>query len=204
MMRNTKPPHPNPLPRIGGKGTGLEHNTNTDHRIVHRVPPSLLPFPEGEGGRRPDVGVRRAGLNSTMKTLSPLTLTLSPESGERGQDRRGSVTVLALVTLLIVSTLLAQYTRRVLMERRQYRQEILHQQAEKLAEAGLQLAEDSRSNDPAWTGVTWNLQPGEIHQTNSADVAIQVQDDICTVTVRYPTNNNSFLCKVTRTRKLTP
>ena len=134
---------------------------------------------------------------------NPLTLALSPESGERGQDRRGSVTVLALVTLLILSALLAQYTRRVLMERRQFRQEILHQQTEKLADAGLQLAEDSRQKDAAWTGVTWNLPPGEIHQTNSAEVVIRMQDDTCTVVARYPANID-IPFQVTRTRKLKP
>ncbi len=130
-------------------------------------------------------------------------LTLAPESGERGQARRGSVTVLALVTLLILSALLAQYTRRVLMERRQFRQEILHQQAEKLADAGLQVAQDSREKNAAWTGITWNLPPGEIHQTNSAEVVIRMQDDTCTVVARYPANFDIPL-QVTRIRKITP
>ena len=111
--------------------------------------------------------------------------------------------MLALVTLLILSALLAQYTRRVLMERRQLRQEILHQQTVKLADAGLQLAEDSRQKDATWTGITWNLPPGEIHQTNSAEVVIRMQDDICTVVARYPANID-IPFQVTRTRKIKP
>ena len=141
----------------------------------NRFPPSLLPLPGGEGDRRPDEGVRR----------------------------RGSVTIVALVTLLILSALLAQYTRRVLMERRQFRQEILHQQAEKLADAGMQHAEDSRKQDPAWQGLTWNLPVGTIHQTNSAEVVIRMQDDTCTVVARYPANND-IPYQVTRTRKMKP
>ena len=100
-----------------------------------------------------------------------------------------------------LSALLAQFTRRVLTDRRQFRQEILHQQAEKLADAGLQLANDARQKDPAWTGVTWNLAPGEIHQTNSAEVVIQMQDDTCTVVARYPANID-IPFQVTRTRKI--
>ena len=122
----------------------------------------------------------------------------------RPSKRRGSVTVVALVVLVILAGLVGQHVRRVLMERRQFRQETLNLQAEKLADAGMSMAILARKKDAAWRGVTWNLPSGVIHQTNSADVAIQVQDDICTVTVRYPTNNNIFFCKVTRTRKLTP
>ena len=122
----------------------------------------------------------------------------------RPSKRRGSVTVVALVVLVILAGLVGQHVRRVLMERRQFRQEILQLQAEKLADAGMDLAISARKKDAAWHGVTWNLPSGVIHQTNSADVAIQVQEGICTVTVRYPTNNNIFFCKVSRTRKLTP
>ena len=122
----------------------------------------------------------------------------------RPSKRRGSVTVVALVVLVILAGLVGQHVRRVLMERRQFRQETLNLQAEKLADAGMSMAILARKKDAAWRGVTWNLPSGVIHQTNSADVAIQVQEGICTVTVRYPTNNNIFFCKVSRTRKLTP
>ena len=83
------------------------------------------------------------------------------------------------------------------------RKEIEHLQTAKLADAGLLLAEKSKLKDPAWTGLTWNLPPGSIHQTNSAEVVISVQEDFCTVIARYP-GNADIPFQVTRTRKLTP
>ena len=117
--------------------------------------------------------------------------------------RRGAASIVAIAVLVILAGIMAQQTRRVLMERRQMRNETAYLQAEKLADAGLLLAENSRFKDPAWTGLTWNLPPGSIHQTNSAEVVIAVQDDSCTVVARYPANAD-IPFQVTRTRKLTP
>ena len=89
------------------------------------------------------------------------------------------------------------------MERRQMRNEVDYMQTEKLAEAGLLLAQSAKAKDPAWSGVTWNLQPGSIHQTNSAEVVITLQEESCTVIARYPTNAE-IPFQVTRTRKLAP
>jgi type II secretory pathway component PulK len=118
-------------------------------------------------------------------------------------NRRGAVTVVALLVLLVLSGMIGQYVRRVVMERRQFRQETLHQQAEKLADAGLLVAISARQKDPAWAGFQWELPAGEIHQTNSGEVVIRMQGEICTVVARYPTNS-SLPFQVTRTRKLTP
>ena len=117
--------------------------------------------------------------------------------------RRGAATIVAIAVLAILAGIMAQQTRRVLMERRQMRKEIEHLQTEKLADAGLLLAEKSKLKDPAWTGLTWNLPPGSIHQTNSAEVVISVQEDFCTVLARYPVNAD-IPFQVTRIRKLTP
>ena len=117
--------------------------------------------------------------------------------------RRGAASIVAIAVLVILAGIMAQQTRRVLMERRQMRNETAYLQAEKLADAGVLLAENSRFKDPAWTGLTWNLPPGSIHQTNSAEVVIAVQDDSCTVVARYPANAD-IPFQVTRTRKLTP
>jgi len=117
--------------------------------------------------------------------------------------RRGAATIVAIAVLAILAGIMTQQTRRVLMERRQMRNEIAYLQTEKLAEAGLVLAEKSKLKDPAWTGLTWNLPPGSIHQTNSAEVVITVQGDSCTVVASYPANAD-IPFQVTRTRKLTP
>ena len=117
--------------------------------------------------------------------------------------RRGAVTVVALVVLVILAAMLAQHVRRVVSDRRQFRQDTLHMQAEKLAEAGLLMATSARQKDPAWSGFTWDLPAGTIHQTNTAEVTIQMQDEVCTVVARYPANSN-IPFKVTHIRKLTP
>ena len=137
------------------------------------------------------------------RLITPAARSTSRQSRLTKNDRRGSVTVFALVTLLIVSALLAQFARRVLMERRQLRQEILHLQAEKLADAGWRLAQESRSKDASWNGITWIVPPGEIHQTNSAEVIITIQEDTCTVVARYPSNID-IPFQVTRIEKVEP
>lgn len=123
--------------------------------------------------------------------------------GSSCTSRRGAVTIVALVVLLVLSGMIGQYVRRVVMERRQFRQETLHQQAEKLADAGLLMATAAIQKDPAWSGFRWELPAGEIHQTNSGEVVIHMQGEICTVVARYPTNS-TLPFQVTRTRKLTP
>jgi len=117
--------------------------------------------------------------------------------------RRGAASIVAIAVLVILSGIMAQQVRRVLMERRQMRNEVAYLQTEKLADAGLMLAKKSKFKDPAWMGFTWNLPPGSIHQTNSAEVVITVQEDSCTVVARYPTNAE-IPFQVTRTRKLAP
>lgn len=118
-------------------------------------------------------------------------------------SRRGAATIVALAVLAIFAGIMAQQTRRVLMERRQMRDEVAFLQTEKLADAGMLLAQKSKADDPAWTGLTWNLPAGVVHQTNSAVVVITVQEDSCTVVARYP-SNAEIPFQVTRTRKLTP
>ena len=131
---------------------------------------------------------------STITSTDPIRVTA---------PRRGAASIVAIAVLVILAGIMAQQVRRVLMERRQMRNEVAYLQTEKLVDAGLTLAQKSKSKDPAWMGLTWNLPPGSIHQTNSAEVVITVQDDSCTVVARYPANAE-IPFQVTRTRKLTP
>ncbi|MEJ7595696.1 MAG: hypothetical protein WKF77_29650 [Planctomycetaceae bacterium] len=117
--------------------------------------------------------------------------------------RRGAASVVAIAVLVILAGIMAQQVRRVLMERRQMRNEVAYLQTEKLAEAGMMLAQKLKSSDPAWAGLTWNLPPGSIHQTNTAEVVITVQDDSCSVIARYPVNAE-IPFHDTRTRKFAP
>ena len=128
---------------------------------------------------------------------------MDERTSHRKHARPGAASIVAIAVLVILAGIMAQQTRRVVMERRQMRNEVAYLQAEKLAEAGMLLAQTSKTKDPAWSGTTWNLQPGSIHQTNSAEVVITVQEELCTVVARYPTNAE-IPFQVTRTRKLAP
>jgi hypothetical protein len=149
------------------------------------------------GGERKNDGLKRPsyGRGLTNKRLM--------SSGMAGPSRRGAVTIVALVVLMILAGLIAQQVSRALSDRRHSRQQVLHMQTEKLAAAGLDLAATSHAADPTWTGMTWKIPAGSIHQTNTAEVTIKGQDGTCTVVSRYPANNE-IPYQVTRTRKLTP
>ena len=151
----------------------------------------ITPLQGFHNSRRPSPGAMPQAFTSRRVATHPTAI------------RRGAASIVAIAVLVILAGIMAQQTRRVLMERRQMRNETAYLQAEKLADAGVLLAENSRFKDPAWTGLTWNLPPGSIHQTNSAEVVIAVQDDSCTVVARYPANAD-IPFQVTRTRKLTP
>ena len=127
-----------------------------------------------------------------------------PGITQRGTvPRGGAASIVAIAVLVVLAGIMAQQVRRVLMERRQLRNEVSHMQAVKLADAGLMLAAYARAEDPQWDGMTWTLPPGTIHHANSAEVAISVQDQTCTVVARYPANAE-IPFRVTRTRKLSP
>jgi type II secretory pathway component PulK len=138
-----------------------------------------------------------------MKRLSPRHSFHEQMQHSATPRRRGAVTIVAMVVLMILAGLIAQQVSRALSDRRHSRQQVLHLQAEKLADAGLSLAATSYAADRAWTGTTWEIPVGSIHQTNSAEVTIRVQEGNCTVVARYPANTE-IPFQVTRTRKLTP
>ncbi len=141
-------------------------------------------------------------LRSTNMKLEASSINLTPPI-HVATARRGAASIVAIAVLVILAGIMAQQVRRVLMERRQMRNEVAYLQTEKLAEAGIMLAQKSKSKDPAWMGLTWNLPPGSIHQTNSAEVVITVNGDSCSVIARYPVNAE-IPFQVTRTRKLAP
>ena len=144
----------------------------------------------------------RVHLRNTNMKLNASSITSAPPI-HVATARRGAASIVAIAVLVILAGIMAQQVRRVLMERRQMRNEVAYLQTEKLAEAGIMLAQKSKSKDPAWMGLTWNLPPGSIHQTNSAEVVITVNGDSCSVIARYPVNAE-IPFQVTRTRKLAP
>lgn len=112
--------------------------------------------------------------------------------------RRGIVSVVVLIVLMLITTMIAQYARRALGDRRQTRLEMQHQQTIQLAEAGLRRALAKVAADAEFQSETWQVPAGVIHQTNIGSVEISVQDGQATVVARYPVNVD-HPAKVTKT-----
>lgn len=120
----------------------------------------------------------------------------------RPATRHAAISVMVMIVLLLLSSLVLLQVRRVLTDRRQSRQEMLSLQAQHLAEAGLMRASMSRLRTPDYPGEVWEIPSGIIHQTNSATVVIETDDDnTCRVVARYPANSETPV-QVTRSRRL--
>jgi type II secretory pathway component PulK len=115
-------------------------------------------------------------------------LSLRRSDRNRFAERRGAVTVLVLLVILIGSVMLTQLVRRTLLDGRQASSNLLQLQTQELAAAAVLRAQQSWRDSPDWTGETWKLPPGQIHQTNEGEVVIKVVDNVATVTARYPVN----------------
>lgn len=109
---------------------------------------------------------------------------------------------MALAVLVVISLLVAQYLRRTMEDRRFSRSEIERNQAESLAEAGLQIAKSSLKKDPAWSGIQWELPKGTISKTKFGRVTISVTDGICTVNAVFPAETPTPV-QITRRRNIT-
>ena len=115
--------------------------------------------------------------------------------------RRAVVTVMVLVVLLLLSALVIEFVRRAVSDRRQMRQELAYQQTIQLADAGVAKLRQKIATDDAYSGETWELPAGDIHQKNTASVTISINDDTATVAALYP-SNAEVPFKVTRTVRL--
>ncbi|MEZ6058775.1 MAG: hypothetical protein R3C19_00265 [Planctomycetaceae bacterium] len=103
--------------------------------------------------------------------------------------RRGAITAMVLVLLLLTSLLVAQYVRRAVADRRQMKQELQYVQTQQLAGAGVRRATAAMLRGD-YNGETWTIPAGVIHQTNTATVLIRVDDSFATVVARYPSNED--------------
>ena len=124
-----------------------------------------------------------------------------PHSGSSQPNRRAVITVLVLVVLLLMSLMVAQFIRRAVGDRRQMRNELMHQQTIQLAIAAENRTQRKLASDASFKGETWEIPAGVIHQTHSAQVVINVEDDSATIIARYPINSDLPI-QVTKTIRL--
>jgi len=111
--------------------------------------------------------------------------------------RHGGVIVIVLVVLMIMTAMVGQYARRVIQDRREVGQDLLHRQTLELVNCGVQRLKQQREADPTWSGETWKPTIGAIDQTKEAEVVITVDGSSATVIARYPINSQ-FPIQITR------
>ena len=116
--------------------------------------------------------------------------------------RRAIVTVMVLLVLILLAALLAEFVRRGMTDNRQMRRELHQQQAQQLAVAGIDTLNSKLAADASYAGETWEIPAGIIHQTNTGQVVISIDDTTATVIARYP-NNLDQPVQVTKTVRIT-
>jgi Tfp pilus assembly protein PilX len=114
------------------------------------------------------------------------------------RDRRGIVLVMALVVLLVISSLCAEQVRRALSDRRQEQRELLRVQTDAAADAALRLAKQRLVADAGWAGAEWTVPAGVLSAGTVITVSVQVQNGIITANARASVENN-LMCSATRT-----
>ncbi len=78
------------------------------------------------------------------------------------QPRRGVMTIVALVCVVVTSALMVVVVRRALAESQLGRTEVRRAQSRWLAESGLERAAARLAADPKYTGEVWKIPPGMI------------------------------------------
>lgn len=119
--------------------------------------------------------------------------TVPPANRRLAVHRRATVTVVVLVVLMLLAGMLAQLARRAMTERRQTRRELHQVQAVELVAAGVSMVQSSANPEAK----TVEIAAGTIHQTNTGQIQVNVQDDVIVVTALYPSNHDHPV-KVTR------
>ena len=124
-------------------------------------------------------------------------------SSQTDSRRAGIVTVMVLLVLILIAGLIAEFVRRAVADRRQFRAEHQHQQATLLVEAGIRRLRASRTADDSYAGETWQIPAGVVHDSNTGSVEISIADNTAVVTASYPANQD-IPFRVTRSVRLSP
>lgn len=113
--------------------------------------------------------------------------------------RRGAVAVVAMVVLLVTSSLLALQVRRVRMQWQQDRQLVVQEQLRILADAALREGERRVRKDSGWSGGRWVVPSGAFHRCESVSLEVRSNGSEITVQVRSPAEPElAAVCRLTR------
>lgn len=88
--------------------------------------------------------------------------------------RRGAVLLIALIAILLASTIGVTIARTALIHRRQIEREETRMQADWLAEAGLNRAVARLNSDANYTGETWTVAAGDLGGEKNGTVVVTV------------------------------
>lgn len=102
--------------------------------------------------------------------MSPRSIILKPQAAQR----RGAVSIWAIVCLVFVTAVGATLGRMALMGSRHVVQERRHSQAEWLAQSGWSLAVAQLQRDAAYKGETWEIPAAELGGADAGRVTIEV------------------------------
>ncbi len=114
-------------------------------------------------------------------------------AASRTSPRRGAIIVFAILALLVVSMLGAALLRTVSQTKQQLQREVLHTQANWLADAGAARAVAQWNASPDYTGETWAVPAEQLSAGRTASVRIAVSPEpdhpertIIAATAEYP------------------
>jgi hypothetical protein len=107
--------------------------------------------------------------------------------------RRGSILIIFLVCLLLLSLTVGVLVRATLLHRDHIRTALPQLQAEWMAHSAAELAATRLQADPGWSGDTWTIAPDELSSDEAAAVSVSVvpvpddpQRRTLQITVDYP------------------
>ncbi len=129
----------------------------------------------------------------------------------RRSPRRGAILVFAILALLIVSMLGASLLRTVSLSRWQLQREVLHTQADWLADSGVARAVARLRASADYTGETWAVPAEQLTGGRTASVRITVaskpdhpERTIIAATAEYPHGSPTALRITKRITATTP
>ncbi len=111
----------------------------------------------------------------------------------RQGPRRGAILVFAILALLVVTMLGASLLKTVSFSRQQLQREVLHTQANWLADSGAARAVSQLRSSPDYTGETWAVPAEQLSGGRTASVRIAVVPEpdhpgrsVIAATAEYP------------------
>jgi len=114
-------------------------------------------------------------------------------------DRRGAAAVMAMVALLIVTSLTALLVQRVRLQWQQDRRLMVQEQLEIVADTALRAGVRRIREDAGWTGGRWVMPSGLFARCDSVSLELRAAGNEIVAEVRSPAEPGvAAVCRLTR------